>query len=277
DITFIDGGALFRKIEISSKVENIEFTIENPNILEIFDQVKYFFYRVFNSRTISISGRAIYKFGKILRIENIRSREIESIDKNFINEIKYIQIAALPKLIRNDDSISDASVLLYLEDLNEVFKKEHEDSILLTDSPKEIIETLISQNPRNKNQKQLMYLSGKLHNQSDNIMYTLTPEFGFIFFIHGNGSYHYCWELLNSHATYIWSFNEKISRARRLEELELSVNIIFEKGRKYYKNALKQELFDFDCKFQLISHPAKKDDEFDRFKVWKTKLTEIVS
>jgi hypothetical protein len=275
DVTLIDGGVLFRRLKISSKIEEIEFQIENSNILGIFDQVKYFLYKILNSRYFNISGDAIYQFGKILTLENIHSQEIDSIDENVINKVKYIQIETLPKLIKDSDSVVNSSILLNQEELKEVFKKEHEDSVLLA-GPIEIIETLISQNPKSKNKTQLMFLSGKLQDPSNKILYTLKPEFGFVFFIIGNDSYHYCWELLNSHATYIWSFDKEDDDSKSLEMLEFSVNTIFESGRKYYKKALKQELIERDFKFHLISHPDKKDNELDRFKVWKSKLLEIL-
>ena len=82
--------------------------------------------------------------------------------------------------------------------------------------------TLIeSESPRNV--KQLVYLSGKKHERTQKIRFTLNPLFGFIFFISGKNKNHICWELLNSHATYIWSFNKELSIESQIELSELNI------------------------------------------------------
>lgn len=274
DLAFVDGGVLLRTIQILSKSERVTYTIRNSNIVGAINHVKYFLYKILKTKHINVKGKAIYQHNKLVRLEEIHSHEIDSINENIIDQLKYVQIEELPKLIKKQSP--ESSVLLKQEELSAAFSDEFQNSTLLAESPQEIIETLISQNPRNRNKKQLMFLSGKLQNDANSILYTLKPEFGFIFNILGNNRYHYCWELLNSHATYIWSFDKKVNETKRLEAMEVSVNIILAQGRRYYKNAFKQGLLEKDFDFQLITHPKIKDSGLDRFTVWKSKLFKIL-
>ena len=86
------------------------------------------------------------------------------------------------------------------------------DDILVSESDNslkggEIIDTLLQEKTNLKNQKQLMYLSGAIQSGTDKIRFTLEPKFGFLFTFNKDGVNHYCWELLQSHASYIWTIN----------------------------------------------------------------------
>jgi hypothetical protein len=120
-----------------------------------------------------------------------------------------------------------------------------------------------------RNKKQLEYLSGTKHNPQEKIRFTLKPIFGFLFCIVGEKFNHFCWELLNSHATYLWSFERSISTDNQFKRVENTINTIRVIGRDEYrkayncKDAINARLLNRPENFHYISkfiHNAKKSD-----------------
>jgi len=87
-----------------------------------------------------------------------------------------------------------------------------------------------------RNRKQLEYLSDIKQTNKSKIHYTLNPLFGFLFLNESKYKYHFVWELLQSHATYIWSINKENKNISFLyAKIEEIINVIKLIGRDEYK------------------------------------------
>jgi hypothetical protein len=96
-----------------------------------------------------------------------------------------------------------------------------------------------------------------------------------LFFIEGDSKNHFCWELLNSHATYVWTF-EKIETGMdaQYERMEETINLIRNVGREAYKNGFKNKEIDNDVSFYAIEHSNISSAIEEGFVEWQYKLKE---
>lgn len=241
----------------------IEFNISNNLILSEYDYIKNYFSNYYQSNSFNVTAIIKTKGEELLSI-NCNSEMIENIDEKIIENVKTSRTLNLTRVetkTENEKSTYNADeILSELDDSSNVFGQS-EIEILIT-----IIE---SKSPRNL--KQLIYLSGEKHERTKKIRFTLNPLFGFIFFITGKRENHICWELLNSHATYLWSFDREISTESQIQLAELNINTIRQIGRMKYRSMIKNQQIDINAAFKVINHSKSKSK--DDFEVWKNKLT----
>ena len=105
------------------------------------------------------------------------------------------------------------------------------------------------------------------------LRFTLSPKFGFLFYVEGKEMDHFIWELLNSHATYIWSIQKELtSLENKLKLIEREVNFIRGNGRRIYLNSEKTE----DLIFNKINHENSETGVVDGFPKWKMRVNEKI-
>jgi hypothetical protein len=238
--------------------------VYNPFIIPEFEYIKPYFSQVFNSRKISITGhiadknlRSSYKF---------YSPEIELIDKDLIEGIKRLELnkkIKRPKVNEIDKS------LFTPEEYFDGFERELGNTVKISDA--DLVEQIIGLEGI-RNQKQLEYLSGYLHNSANKIYFSSTPSFGFIFYITGTEMNHYVWELLDSNATYLWSFDQSLSKNISLSILTQQLNIIHAHGRNQY---LVSEQND-ELIFNRVNHKHAGSSVIDGFPRWHNRLSELL-
>lgn len=242
---------------------SIELKITNNLILPEYHYIKNYFSNYYQSDSFDISTIIKTKGEEILSID-CNSNTIESIDDRIIENVKTVRTLNISKIEANKEDEKSTynadEILSELDGSSNVFDQS-EIEILIT-----IIE---SKSPRNV--KQLMYLSGEKHERTKKIRFTLNPLFGFIFFISGKKKNHICWELLDSHATYLWSFEKEISIESQIQLSELNINTIREIGRMKYRSRIKNKQIDINSSFYVINHSKSKTK--DDFELWKNKLT----
>ena len=119
-----------------------------------------------------------------------------------------------------------------------------------------------------------MYLSGKKQSENYPIRYTLHPHFGFLFLVEGIENNHFIWELLNSNATYIWTFERHSDIELQFKRIENIINVIRACGREKYKSAYINGGQDNDLVFRVIKHEHIGSDIIDEFPKWKDRLNE---
>ena len=114
-------------------------------------------------------------------------------------------------------------------------------------------------------------MSGRKQNNLHRIRFTLKPNFGFLFTIEGKFKYHFCWELLNSHATYLWSIPYAVKN--NIEIVEQNINLINSMGRQNYKNELgnNNSFLPISVDFNLIRHSNNNNGFYE----WKNQLNSI--
>ncbi|WP_248724524.1 hypothetical protein [Seonamhaeicola sp. ML3] len=258
DAKFLDGSVKFC-CGIKELSEKVELEILNPQLKKEFDYIKYHFHKVFKRKSFEVIGSKII-IDYDIEFENISSPQISQINYTLIEELKNIEYSSITKLTPKENSKK-------LLDLNEVFDELSIDlnSGLFNESEEDLINFFLKDsNIRNK--QQLVYLSGLKQSKLNNIRFSLRPNFGFLFTIKGKLKTHYCWELLDSHATYLWSINNDINN--KIDIIEQIISLIGRIGRRKYKENLELPP---SVEFNLIRHLNKSNG----FKDWKSKLNEL--
>lgn len=240
----------------------LEIKIYNENILPEYEYIKSYFSKYFNNGLFKVFTKLELKKQEVLNIASI-SKEIEKINYEVIGSIKKQRILNVVNLVGNVENKKHTFTL------DEILSKVDNSEVILQQSEEEVINLILElKNPRNK--RQLIYLASKKHNSIEKIRFTLKPRFGFMFYITGRENVHICWELLNSHATYLWSFNKTESIKFIIEQSETNISTIKEIGRKKYRRQVKMDVFKANFKFNIINHSKSKlSDNFDN---WEKKL-----
>jgi hypothetical protein len=121
----------------------------------------------------------------------------------------------------------------------------------------------------------LQYLAGLKQDAHYQVHITLQPGFGCVFLIQGATKNHFCWELLNSHATYLWTFDKRADfLPDALAKLERIIQVIRDHGRERYKQAYRDTAFDDIFVFQQIIHRKSDSQVVDPFPFWRQRLEE---
>ncbi|WP_308991608.1 hypothetical protein QLS71_006220 [Mariniflexile litorale] len=265
DAKFLDGSVKF-DAGIPELSKTVEFEILNNEIKKEFDYIKYYFPKVFKRKTFEVIGTIILEYNKT-EFENISSPEITKIDSSIVEKVKQIEFNRIIKLTSEENSKQ-------LLNLDELFDKLDINPInsLFNENEQELIGFFVK-DKHIKNKRQLVYLSGLKQNDNNKIKFTLKPNFGFLFTIISDKKIHYCWELLNSHATYLWSISNNFNNS--IEIVEENINLISKIGRQEFKNEVnkKNNILPDSARFNLIRHSSNKEG----FIKWKENLNYLLN
>lgn len=244
----------------------LEIKIHNPWVYPSMQLVKYYFPRVFKKKQAAVTILLNIQKGQIISYE-AHSPDLDKIKKQTTEVIRDIRIAELsepfthrsPLNIFHDQNIWDM--------INQELNRPSPDPIQIQDILKFWLE---KKEVRNK--RQLAFLSGHLQSPQEKIHITLNPDFGFLFVIEGDQMKHFCWELLDSNASYLWSFDkEKFSTADCLQLLTPIIGVIKARGRNFYRQEMKVNPSP-DYLFSAIHHEAEDITRIDGFRIWKERL-----
>lgn len=258
-------------VEVEKKIKEIGETITivllNSYIIPEFDHVKPYFSKILGKKKIKIHGYLEFDENNRIVVD-CHSNEINEIDESFIIGVKKLQ---LKKAVFTPNPISIDKSLFTPEEyfsgieeemLGNTSKKSDQDIL------KEILDLL-----EVRNKKQLIYLSGKLQSKHRRLRFTLSPKFGFLFSSEGEEMDHFLWELLDSHATYIWSIaKDSMSIEEKFKRLEREINFIRNNGRRAYLKNKEQS----DFIFNKINHENSEKGIVDGFPKWKMKVNEKI-
>lgn len=249
----------------------VEFKIYNNEILPEYNYIKYYFPKVFNNRKrFTVNAIVTIRRNNTIDVDS-SSKEIECINEKLIDTIKKYRVRKITGLVTDDNvenNLFSANDLISQIDDFDGRENSKENEL-------DIIKLLLAQKDI-RNKKHLEYLSGYEHNPSEKILFTLKPIFGFLFFIEGEDKNHYCWELLNSHATYLWSFDKNHSSNIQINRIEKIISLIREIGRNKYKSNYGENLIDSDILFNVVNHSNSTSDSKDGFIDWKLRLKELL-
>lgn len=251
--------------------ETYNLKIENHFLLTEFNAIKSYFPKVFGGKK-QFSINIIFTLkDKVVTDIITTSPEIESINESILDSIKRERVA---RLITTPLRNSVDKSLFTAEDIFDSFEDNLKDGNIFKQSGEDILNFLIE--ARNvRNAKHLQFLSGSKHSIKQKLRFTLKPLFGFVFFIEGETKNHYCWELLNSHATYLWSFDKIDTDTKfQFKRVEETINIIRDMGRETYKNDFKNNKVDSDLSFCTIEHSNINSAFKDGFVEWQHRLKE---
>ncbi len=246
--------------------EKLEIKIHNPWIYPSMQLVKYYFPKVFKKKNAEITILLKIQKGQVIDYE-ASCDDLDKINNQSMEVIKDIRIGEIsepfeyqsPLHIYNDQTIWD----LIDRDLNNASPDpiQIEDILHYWLEKKEV-----------RNKKQLAYLSGHLQSPQEKIHITLNPDFGFLFVINGDQMKHFCWELLDSNASYLWSFDKKaFSTSDCLYQLTQIIGVIKTRGRNFYRQEMKINPSP-DYMFCAIHHEPDDINRIDGFRSWKERL-----
>ena len=272
DIHFKLGYVSFKK-HIQEVFQEVDFKILNEFLLPEFDVIKFWFSKKLGTRKIKVKANIILTYGVVANV-HAKSEQIGAITQELIELIKQQRTLGLtkkPNFIQPDKSLfTSEDIFDQLDDgsaiQGNVFKQ----------SEKDILELLLA-DKNIRNRQQLVYLSGAKQSDKEKIRFTLASYFGFLFFIEGERANHFVWELLNSHATYVWTIGKKDLEIRlQYLRVEQSINTIRSSGRDRYKNAYRAHNMDSDLVFSLLKHTHSGSKLGDGFPIWKHRLNELL-
>ena len=245
--------------------ESLNIRLYNDSLLPQFDHIKPYFKKYFKNKQLQIRGKAVRQDDGVWWTK-CRCQQISMIDEDAIASIRRMVLKdkmAKPFVIDVDKSLFTSDDIFLEEneiDLGKALRAEDLDLVQEIMDLKGV-----------RNRKQLIYLSGKVQHDNTAIRFTLAPQFGFLFYAKGQEMCHFIWELIDSHATYIWSTDlDPRLLDRQFKAVEQLVNVIRASGRRVYL----ADKSDEDLLFHRISHQKANSTIVDPFPLWKARLDE---
>jgi hypothetical protein len=272
DSVFMLGYVKFSRY-IKKLNQSIDFKITNENILAEFDNIKYWFSKKLKIKKFKVKAYFTLIDNQLTEF-SATSKDIDSIDQNLIEGVKVQRTLEITKSIRPQEIDKG---LFTADDLYSLDNKNDLEGNIFNQTEKDILEMLIEKgNVRNK--RELTYLSGSKQSLNYRIRFTNHPNFGFIFTTEGELNNHFIWELLNSHATYIWTIEKgKKEIELQYKRIETTINTILDCGREQYKRAYKTNNQDNDLILNVIYHKDKGSQLIDEFPKWKHRINELIT
>lgn len=246
----------------------IDFEIANDFIIPEFDYVKSYVAKALKQRHVPIEIKTTLA-DTIEKSVPARCPVLESIDERLL---VLVRSQAAERLLKKPKFEADVDKSLFTAD--EMYDQYTEDGPwgdALRSPGEEILAQILSLKEV-RNAKQLQFLAGKVHAPGEKLRFTLTPLFGFIFLAKGERQRHFIWELLDSHATYVWSFDpEELPAQQQFPELEKILTFIKVHGRQEYRN--NHHLSDHFA-FRAINHRHAGSNFVEGFPRWRNLLLE---
>jgi hypothetical protein len=248
----------------------VEFIIGNDHIIPEFDLVKPWFAKVLKNKKFFVKATILSQGSRILNIQAF-SPQIDKINQELIDSIKYQRMISIPKI--PSSALPDKSLFT----TDEIFGQLDDNNLkgnIFNQSEQEILNSL-NKIGKVRNIKQIEFLSGKMQSEKHRLLFTLKPDFGYLFYIEGKLNNHFVWELLNSHATYVWSIDKtKGDLEFQYKRIENTINLIRSNRREYYKRAYRNNQLDSDIVFKCIEHENIGSKFNESFPKWIHKLNE---
>lgn len=261
EATFRDGQITFRaKLKDFNNIR--DFSIENGSLRSEFENIKpWFVKKIGKSFIATVSLKLV---DGVITEATASSDEISAINNELIESINTQRVLMLVKTARTKE---DSKSVFNHDEIFGILE-EGEGANVFNSSADNILEILIT-NGLAKNIRQLEFLSRDKHSLNEKLRFTLKPHFGFLFKIETPTRQFFIWELLNSHATYVWE--NEVGVADFYQFIEQEISFIKANGREEYKKHYKNPL-DKPFRFQLIEHDGADLTEEERFQIWKNKL-----
>ncbi len=269
--TVINTGFIEFPYKSKTRNETFNLKIVNHFLLAEFNAIKSFFPKALGGKKQFSVNIVFTLTGKSVTDIHASSPDIDRINGDMLDSIKRERVARLTAVPLRQ--VVDKS-LFTAEDIFDSFEEDMKDGNIFKQSEQDILGFLL-ENRHSRNARQLQFLAGTKHSVKHKLRFTLNPLFGFVFFIEGERKNHFCWELLNSHATYLWSFNKYDSEiAFQFRRIEETINRIRDMGRETYKRNYRNNLTDIDLNFSAIEHVHIGSALKDGFTDWQHRLSE---
>lgn len=246
-----------KKVRWSSEPQT--FTIEHPLMIPQMELIKPYFHNIMGGKMIDVEVSVLHQ-GAHVEILKTHAPQLQKINNSSLYIMRGLQIKDWVKMQKQHyhKNILQEEIDLSF-DPSEIGNVDSIERELLN-------RILMESGVRNK--LQLQYLSDGT-SPTDRLMLTVQPQFGFIFTIRGDEMVHCIWELVDSHATYIWSFPHAMQSNRYFKILRREFAKITELGRQVYRDSYDSNN---DYYLRTINHGNSNDPLVDRFGQWRIKV-----
>lgn len=243
---FEDGTVRFT-VKVKSMFQNVEVTINNPNIRKYFDAVKNYIYKYFGAKKTSCSVTFEVRDRKCVAVD-VADCVLITLDEKMLQYIHDGWINEVVLSAERDEIVS-------LDDLVEQVRDE-------TLNPETVFNHIV-QEEKTKHYHHLRFLSARQAIDLQKLSITGKP-ISFVFVVREAASIFLIWETYKTpEATYIW----KIADANDILE-KFGLILSMRKGKRMRYRNRKEEGFSFiEHDYQL---PMKG------FHIWKEKLEAII-
>jgi len=258
----IASGCFYFSRRFKWEKEKINVTVQYPFLFKELNLVKQFFHKILKKKTLIINLTLTNQNGDI-KIIKAECADIEKINEESIKVIKAIQFKEWKNNIAPDS-------------MEGAFFNPTEENIIsdfgnIDEFEKELLFHIV-ENEKIRNKEQLQYLS-KISSSKTQLHITIDPQFGFVFIFQGEEMTHCIWELINSHASYIWSIHTQSFGSQELNILSEEISKINEIGRAVYKTQFdnSEQLY-----FHSVNHKSKNNPSIDHFGSWRLELEKLL-
>lgn len=272
DLRFGDGYVEF-SYRPNRRHNALDFRVHNPHILSEFQYVKQYFRKVFGCPAFAAYIKVRLQDGCV-EDKWAKAPLLESIDQNTIQSIRDCRSLSLLKHPKSPKAKKRTFTAI---DVFENFEPAESTSQLavLKQSEQEIL-SLVARQEGIRNKRQLEYLAEEIQSPDQVIRFTLKPLFGFIFFCSGVKQQHFCWELLNSNATYVWSLGKNNSVEQQFDRIDQIIATIHDIGRREYRQVYERGELDSDIEFTPIIHRGINSAPEVALNHWKDNLNRLL-
>ena len=240
-------------------IEAIRFRIPNSHLRKEFHPIRGYFARQLRRKTVEVTAQLTFDASGEPGIHTARSPQLSRIDDRLL---EVLRARTLQDLLRPEETDRR---LFTPEELLANYATDDPVRVLLPPPGAELLEEILrSQDVRNA--AQLAHLASR-QEAGQKLRFVLSPRFGFLFFVRGEGMHHFLLELLDSHATYIWSFPREVGTlADHLERVTAEVQHLNAVGRSSYRHS-----HTFPYPFWTVRHEAVGSEFVDGFPRWKAR------
>ena len=264
DLTFANGGVK-GTVDLPGVNEPLPFRIINDHIVAEFEAIKPYFVKALKRQTVKVSTTLRFVDGEP-KLGRATSPQIGRIN----NDLLELFRARAVKSLLNFDPVKTVDKSLFTPE--DVFASLDDDALGKATLPHDGHDLLaeILRHKKVRNARQLEFLAGTLHEADTRLRYVLSPTFGFVFLAGGQDANHFILELLDSHATYVWSIpKDWENRAAQFRSVEREIAAISTLGRGQYRRTLH-----FEHEFWFVIHESAESGLVDGFPRWRNRLLE---
>jgi hypothetical protein len=264
DSAIKDGYIEFKK-QLPKINEGITISIFNDFLKQEYDLLKEYIAKRIGKKTFTANVIIHFKGDQIESVD-ATSDDIAKINETFIEEVRIKQINLLKQA---GSSVTGKNLFA----IDEVFKTlEQIPGNVFNNNIDDIIKVL-TDGYKHRNSEQILFLSNQHNADLEKVRLTLRPLFGFLFYIDSENNHNYIWELLDSHATYIWSFSKaQYLQAQAYTNTESFIQEVHEKGRNIFKHNYLQNKMNYRCRFIALDHEMRTNSNIVDFEKWKEGL-----
>lgn len=240
----------------------IRYRIPNPHLRKEFHPIRAYFARSLRRKTVEVTAQLTFDAQGEPEIREAHSPQLARIDDRLL---EVLRARTLQDLLRAKETDRR---LFTPEELLANYATDDPVRVLLPPPGAELLEEILrSQDVRNA--AQLAHLAGR-QEAGQKLRFVLSPRFGFLFFVRGEDMNHFLLELLDSHATYVWSLPRELGTlADHLERVTAEVQHLNAVGRSSYRRS-----HTFPYPFWTVRHESVGSEFVDGFPRWRARVEE---